>query len=49
MFSILVMDEAHQVRNTDTAQHRTMLSMRGEFNVLLTATPSFNTIDDLKE
>ncbi|KUL90693.1 hypothetical protein ZTR_00025 [Talaromyces verruculosus] len=45
---VLVLDEVHQIRNTDTQTFKTMQSLRAQFNVLLSATPSFNHIEDLK-
>jgi hypothetical protein len=47
-FSCLVLDEAHQICNNDTRQWRTAYWMRAPMNLLLTATPSFNTVDDLR-
>lgn len=47
-FGCLVLDEAHQIRNVDTLQWRTMHWMRAPMNVLLTATPTFNSIEDIR-
>jgi hypothetical protein len=48
MFGCLVMDEAHQVRNMETLQWRTMRWLHAPMNVLLTATPTFNSIEDIR-
>lgn len=47
-FGVMVLDEVHQIRNTDTQTFKTLESMRGDYNVLLSATPSFNHLDDVK-
>lgn len=44
----LVLGEVHQIRNTDTQTYKTMESLQAEFNLLMSATPSFNQLDDAK-
>lgn len=48
LIGALVLDEVHQIRNTDTQTYKTLEAFRGDFNVLLSATPSFNHLDDVK-
>ena len=43
---VLVLEEVDQIRNTDTQTYKTMESLQAEFNVLMSATPSFNQFDD---
>ncbi|KGO68052.1 Helicase, C-terminal [Penicillium expansum] len=46
-FNVLVLDEAHRVKNTQTAIWTILSQQRFESNILITATPMFNSIDDL--
>lgn len=48
LIGLLILDEVHQIHNMDTQTFKTMLSMRGQFNLLMSATPSFTNIEDLK-
>jgi hypothetical protein len=48
ILGVLVLDEVHQIRNTDTQTFKTMQSLRAHFNILMSATPSFNQLDDVK-
>jgi hypothetical protein len=45
-FRVMVLDEAHMLRNLDTQTSQCLRWYRGNFNILLTATPTFNTIND---
>ncbi|KAI7968163.1 hypothetical protein EIK77_010333 [Talaromyces pinophilus] len=47
-FAVMVCDEVHNIRNTDTQGYRTIEWLKAKFHVLLSATPSFNSISDLK-
>lgn len=47
-FHTLVMDEAHQIRNLNTLQATAVRWVKGDFNVLFTATPASNAIEDVK-
>jgi SNF2 family DNA or RNA helicase len=46
-WDLVVVDEAHRVRNPRTASSRLVRSLRARFMLLLTATPVENRIDDL--
>jgi SNF2 family DNA or RNA helicase len=46
-WDLVVVDEAHRVRNPRTASSKLVRSLRARFMLLLTATPVENRIDDL--
>ncbi|KAI8959314.1 SNF2 family N-terminal domain-containing protein [Daldinia sp. FL1419] len=46
-FSVVVVDEAYKVRNTDTRNWRSVALLKRQFTLLLTATPCHNHIADL--
>ncbi len=46
-WDLVIVDEAHRVRNPRTASSRLVRSLRTRFMLLLTATPVENRIDDL--
>ncbi|MBN1307501.1 MAG: DEAD/DEAH box helicase [Chitinispirillaceae bacterium] len=47
-FDIVVCDEAHQLKNRDTAGYRAACRLRGRIMVGLTGTPVENSIEDLR-
>lgn len=47
-FRTVVMDEAHSIRNLDSQQATAAHWLSPSFNLLLTATPSYNSIEDFK-
>jgi SNF2 family DNA or RNA helicase len=48
LFRTVILDEAHQTRNLTSHQSVTLRWLRAVFNLLLTATPLFNSVDDFK-
>lgn len=47
-FGVVVCDEVHSIRNMDTQGFRTIQWLKAAFYVLLSATPAFNSVADLK-
>lgn len=45
-FRHVILNEAHMLRNLDTQMSQCLRWFKGEFNILLTATPAYNTISD---
>jgi hypothetical protein len=48
LFRTTILDEAHQLRNLSSLQAITVSWLNAEFNLLLTATPLFNRVEDFK-
>ena len=46
-WGVVVLDEAHDLRNRDTERYRTVLGLRDEVRVLLTGTPINNGAEEL--
>lgn len=46
-WGVVILDEAHRVRNDDTNVHESVKSVRSRFNIVLTATPCNNSIEDV--
>jgi len=47
MYSRVVLDEAHQIKNWKSKTHRAICDLRGRAHWFMTATPIQNTLDDL--
>lgn len=47
-FSDVIIDEGHTLRNSDTSQSRVVHWLKANFYLLLTATPIFNSREDLR-
>lgn len=48
LFRFTILDEAHQLRNLSSLQATTVSWVDAEFNLLLSATPLFNCVEDFK-
>jgi SNF2 family DNA or RNA helicase len=46
-FERVILDEAHEVRNQETQNSWTIQNLRAQNNILLTATPFINTVEDI--
>jgi SNF2 family DNA or RNA helicase len=46
-FKRIILDEAHYIRNSKTKMYKSIMNLRGENKWVLTATPIFNTSDDM--